>query len=98
MKHMKLFAVLAALCLLAGSAFAVSKLMPAVVDQKECLGCGKCVEKCPEGAITERRRARSCRRGEVHRVQEMYQSMSCGGNKRGVVHKKIPRDVQAFTL
>jgi ferredoxin len=52
MKHIRLIAALAVLCLLAGSAFAVSKLMPAVVDPQECIGCGECVEDCPEGAIT----------------------------------------------
>jgi ferredoxin len=52
MKHLRLIAVLAVLCLLAGSAFAVSKLMTATVDEQECMGCGKCVDKCPEGAIT----------------------------------------------
>ena len=26
--------------------------MPAVVDRDECVGCGTCVEECPEEAIT----------------------------------------------
>lgn len=52
MKHLRSFAVLAVLCLLAGSAFAVAKLMTAEVDENNCLGCGACVEKCPVGAIT----------------------------------------------
>ena len=52
MKHMRLFAALAVICLLIGSAYAVAKLMPAVVDNEKCTGCGKCVERCPEGAIT----------------------------------------------
>ncbi len=26
--------------------------MPAVVDRDECVGCGTCVEDCPEEAIT----------------------------------------------
>ena len=26
--------------------------MPAVVDRDECVGCGTCVEECPEDAIT----------------------------------------------
>jgi len=51
MKYTGLIAALAIICLLAGSAFAVSKLMPAAVDQQECIGCGKCIDKCPEGAI-----------------------------------------------
>jgi ferredoxin len=51
LKHLRIIAALAILCLLAGSAFAVSKLMPAVVDKEECIGCGTCIEKCPEGAI-----------------------------------------------
>ena len=52
MKHMRILAVLAVLCLLLGSAYAVTKLMPAVIDDKKCSGCSKCLEKCPEGAIT----------------------------------------------
>lgn len=52
MKHARLFAGLAVLCLLAGSAYAVAKLAPAVVDDNICTGCGKCVEKCPEAAIS----------------------------------------------
>lgn len=50
MKHLRLFAALAILCLLIGSAFAVANLMP-VVDKEKCTGCGTCVEKCPEKAI-----------------------------------------------
>ena len=45
MKHLRIIAALAILCLLAGSAFAVSKLMTAVVDKEECIGCGACLEK-----------------------------------------------------
>mgnify|MGYP001082966713 FL=1 len=26
--------------------------MPAVVDRDECVGCGTCVEECPEEAVT----------------------------------------------
>lgn len=52
MKYANLFAGLAVLCLLAGSAYAVAKLVPAVVDENICSGCEKCVEKCPEGAIS----------------------------------------------
>jgi len=52
MKNTKLFAILAVLCLLVGSAYAVAKLMPAVVDENKCIGCGDCVKKCPEGAIS----------------------------------------------
>jgi ferredoxin len=50
MKHIKLFGAMAVLCLLMGSAFAVANLMPDV-DEKNCNGCGKCVDKCPENAI-----------------------------------------------
>jgi len=52
MNHRRLFAALAVLCLLIGSAFAVAKLMPAVVDEQKCIGCGACVEKCPVIAIS----------------------------------------------
>jgi len=52
MKHTRLFVVLAVLCLLVGSAYAIAKLMPAVVDENKCIGCGGCVEKCPAGAIS----------------------------------------------
>ncbi|MDD4162218.1 MAG: 4Fe-4S binding protein [Methanothrix sp.] len=51
MKHKRIFVILAIVCLLIGSAYAVAKLMPAVVDEKKCLGCGDCVERCPIGAI-----------------------------------------------
>ena len=27
--------------------------MPHKIDEKECIKCGVCVSKCPEGAITE---------------------------------------------
>jgi ferredoxin len=27
-------------------------IMPAVVNREECVGCGTCVEECPEEAIT----------------------------------------------
>lgn len=52
MNHLRLFAALAVLCLLIGSAFAVAKLMPAVVDEQKCTGCEACVEKCPVKAIS----------------------------------------------
>ncbi|MCK9566072.1 MAG: 4Fe-4S binding protein [Methanothrix sp.] len=52
MKHERLFVVLAVLCLLVGSAYAVSKLMPAVVDEDKCIGCGACIEECPAGAVS----------------------------------------------
>ncbi len=52
MKYANLFAGLAVLCLLAGSAYAVAKLVPAEVDEKTCTGCGKCIDRCPEGAIS----------------------------------------------
>jgi ferredoxin len=52
MKHQKFLVVLAVLCLLAGSAYAVATLMPAVVDKNKCLGCGDCVSRCPLGAIS----------------------------------------------
>lgn len=28
------------------------KLMPAIVNQEECVSCGTCVENCPEEAIS----------------------------------------------
>ena len=52
MKHTRLIVALAVLCLLIGSAYAVAKLMPAVVDENKCIGCGTCVERCPAGAIS----------------------------------------------
>jgi ferredoxin len=52
MNRRRLFAVLAVLCLLIGSAFALAKLMPAVVDEQKCIGCEACVEKCPVEAIS----------------------------------------------
>jgi ferredoxin len=52
MKYARLLAGLAVLCLLAGSAYALAKLAPAEVDQNKCTGCGKCIERCPEGAIS----------------------------------------------
>ena len=52
MKHTRLIVALAVLCLLIGSAYAVAKLMPAVVDGNKCIGCGTCVEGCPAGAIS----------------------------------------------
>jgi NAD-dependent dihydropyrimidine dehydrogenase PreA subunit len=51
MKHQKFLVILAVICLLAGSAYAVTTLIPAVVDENKCLGCGACVEKCPNGAM-----------------------------------------------
>jgi NAD-dependent dihydropyrimidine dehydrogenase PreA subunit len=52
MKHTRLLVALAVLCLLVGSAYAVAKLMPAVVDENKCIGCGACVAECPAGAIS----------------------------------------------
>jgi len=52
MKHTRLFVALAVLCLLAGSAYAGAKLLPAVIDENKCTGCGGCVEKCPAEAIS----------------------------------------------
>ena len=52
MEHKRILAIFAIICLLAGSAYAVAKLMPAIVDEKNCLGCGDCVESCPVGAIS----------------------------------------------
>lgn len=52
MKHTNAFAALAILCLLAGSAYAVSLLVPASVDENRCSGCGACVDSCPESAIS----------------------------------------------
>jgi Fe-S-cluster-containing hydrogenase component 2 len=44
--------ILAILCLLVGSSYAIAKLMPAVVNEEKCLGWEKCVERCPIGAIS----------------------------------------------
>lgn len=52
MKHQRILAILALFCILIGSTYAVAKLMPAIVDEKKCLGCGDCVESCPVGAIS----------------------------------------------
>lgn len=52
MKHTRLIVALAVLCLLVGSAYAVAKLMPAVVDESKCIGCAACVQECPFGAIS----------------------------------------------
>jgi NAD-dependent dihydropyrimidine dehydrogenase PreA subunit len=52
MKHMRLIVALAVLCLLLGSAYAVAKMLPAVVDTEKCIGCGECTEKCPNGAVS----------------------------------------------
>ena len=52
MKSQRILTILAILCILIGSAYAVAKLMPAVVNEEKCLGCGKCVERCPIGAIS----------------------------------------------
>ena len=52
MKYARLIAGMAILCLLAGSAYAVVKLAPAEVDENKCTGCGKCIDRCPEGAIS----------------------------------------------
>jgi NAD-dependent dihydropyrimidine dehydrogenase PreA subunit len=52
MKHTRLLVALAVLCILVGSAYAVAKLMPAVVDENKCMGCGACIEECPAGAIS----------------------------------------------
>jgi len=52
MKHTRLFVALAVLCILVGSAYAVAKLMPAVVDENKCIGCGSCVAECPAGAVS----------------------------------------------
>ena len=57
MNHLRLFAAMAVLCLLVGSAYAVAKLMPAVVDEKKCLGCEACTENCPVGAISGEKKA-----------------------------------------
>lgn len=52
MEHKRLIVALAVVCLLVGSAYAVAKLMPAYVDESKCIGCGACVDKCPDGAIS----------------------------------------------
>lgn len=52
MKYSRLFAGLAVICLLAGFGLALAKLAPAVVDEDKCTGCGECVLRCPEGAIS----------------------------------------------
>ena len=52
MKYARFYAGLAVLCLLVGSAYAVAKLVPAAVDENMCNGCGKCLDRCPEGAIS----------------------------------------------